>query len=97
MTLPILRQGPNCLATLLGVLRQIIRNPSRPFQSLSLTSEQEKVLRSLWALLFHKEPSDISATSTLFSHGGDSISAINLVSKCKAQGYVLAVSDVIAF
>ncbi|PYH91183.1 tyrocidine synthetase 1, partial [Aspergillus ellipticus CBS 707.79] len=58
---------------------------------------EEKLLQVLWAALFHKEPTDISAASPFFAHGGDSISAINLVSKCKGQGYILAVGDVLAF
>ncbi|EFQ99575.1 tyrocidine synthetase 1 [Nannizzia gypsea CBS 118893] len=60
-------------------------------------SDQEKLLQKLWANLLNKDITEISAVSPFFLHGGDSISAINLVSKCKGHGYILAVSDVLAY
>ncbi|EAW13719.1 putative nonribosomal peptide synthase [Aspergillus clavatus NRRL 1] len=68
-----------------------------PAEFVDAVTVEEKLLQSLWANLFNKEAGEISATSPFFAHGGDSISAINLVSHCKRQGYTLAVSDVLAF
>ena len=60
------------------------------------TSEQS-ILRSIWAEIFGIEEETISIMSTFFALGGDSISAINLVGKCRGLSYSLSVGDVMAF
>jgi aryl carrier-like protein len=61
----------------------------------AVTSEQI-LLQTIWAELFSEEAKSISITSAFFSYGGDSISAINLVGRCRGHGYLLTVSDVLA-
>lgn len=58
---------------------------------------EEVLLQSLWADLFRKPCSAISATSSFLAHGGDSIAAINLVGRARSNGYSLAVGDTLAF
>jgi amino acid adenylation domain-containing protein len=58
---------------------------------------EEVLLQSLWADLFRKPCSAISATSSFLAHGGDSIAAINLVGRARTNGYSLAVGDTLAF
>ncbi|KAL3421547.1 hypothetical protein PVAG01_07993 [Phlyctema vagabunda] len=60
-----------------------------------VTPDQE-LLQSLWGEIFTTDAKTISITSAFFSHGGDSISAINLVGRLRGRGYLLAVSDVLA-
>ena len=59
-------------------------------------NRQEQVLQESWALVFEKEPSQISTSLTFHALGGDSITAINLVSACRRQGYEILVADVMA-
>ncbi|KAM3069752.1 hypothetical protein ACMFMG_010461 [Clarireedia jacksonii] len=59
-------------------------------------TDEQILLQSLWGDLFGVESKMISITSSFFSQGGDSISAINLVGRCRGKGYLLSVSDVLA-
>jgi len=60
-------------------------------------SSQESLLREAWSSVLGMEASLISVTARFHSLGGDSISAINLVSRCRKAGYNMAVGDVMAF
>ncbi|KAI9841178.1 MAG: NRPS [Sclerophora amabilis] len=60
-------------------------------------TEQEMVLQSAWASLFEKPAETFSSTAKFFAFGGDSISAINLVSACRRLGYDLTVPDVVTY
>ncbi|KAI9778948.1 MAG: hypothetical protein M1835_004799 [Candelina submexicana] len=57
---------------------------------------QEHVLQEAWATVFEKEPRQISTSAAFHAFGGDSITAINLVSECRRRGYELLVADVMA-
>ena len=57
---------------------------------------QEQVLQTSWATVFETEPSQISTSVTFHALGGDSITAINLVSACRRQGYEILVADIMA-
>jgi amino acid adenylation domain-containing protein len=59
-------------------------------------TDEQILLQSLWGDLFSVDSATISITSSFFSQGGDSISAINLVGRCRGKGYLLTVSDVLA-
>ncbi|EPS31251.1 hypothetical protein PDE_06206 [Penicillium oxalicum 114-2] len=103
-TLPLLPSGKTNRKKLLEWINgmgsdelQQYSNTGAQAEFVAPVSTEEILLQGLWAGLFHKDASEISSTSPFFAHGGDSISAINLVSKCKGAGYVLAVSDVLAF
>ncbi|KAL4921170.1 hypothetical protein BDW62DRAFT_198184 [Aspergillus aurantiobrunneus] len=103
-TLPLIPSAKTDRKRLLGWIRDMSADALQEYSSAGAKAEfvepvttEEVLLQGLWASLFNKDPSDISSTSAFFAHGGDSISAINLVSKCKSQGYTLAVSDVLAF
>jgi amino acid adenylation domain-containing protein len=60
------------------------------------TSESELTLRSLWSVLFEIPVDDIHANSSFHALGGDSISALNLVSMLRRHGYDIKVSDIIS-
>jgi len=69
---------------------------SQPTEMKEAVTNEQVLLQSLWGNLFGIDPKSISITSAFFSQGGDSISAINLVGKCRGKGYILSVSDVLA-
>ncbi|MCJ1247060.1 hypothetical protein MMC30_004271 [Trapelia coarctata] len=60
-------------------------------------SSQERLLQRAWSSVLGKEADSISVTARFHSLGGDSITAINLVSRCRKAGFDLAVGDVMAF
>ncbi|KAJ7631853.1 hypothetical protein DFH06DRAFT_694313 [Mycena polygramma] len=61
------------------------------------TTPVEFLLRELWADILQVDITDIGATSSFFHFGGDSISAISLVGKCRSRGVgALSVGDVLA-
>lgn len=57
----------------------------------------EAALQKFWADIFEREPTSVGATANFFSLGGDSVSAINLVSACRAAGYSLSVGNVLKY
>lgn len=61
-----------------------------------IESEAERVLQSLWSFLFGVPAYTIHANSTFHALGGDSISAINLVSMCRREGYEMTVKEVLS-
>ncbi|KAJ7446903.1 tyrocidine synthetase 1 [Mycena galericulata] len=57
----------------------------------------ELLLQELWADILQVDAKEIGATSSFFHFGGDSISAIGLVGKCRSRGVgALSVGDVLA-
>jgi amino acid adenylation domain-containing protein/non-ribosomal peptide synthase protein (TIGR01720 family) len=58
------------------------------------STEAEKVLQKLWSSTLSVDASSISAEDTFFRHGGDSISAIRLVTAARKQGYAIGVADI---
>ena len=59
-------------------------------------NNKEAVLQQAWGSVFEKDPRQISTSAAFYTLGGDSITAINLVSACRRQGYRLNVADVLA-
>jgi amino acid adenylation domain-containing protein len=58
------------------------------------STEPEKLLHRLWASILDIDGSTIGADDTFFRHGGDSISAIRLVTSVRLEGYSLGVADI---
>lgn len=58
---------------------------------------EEAALEEIWADIFEREPTSVGAMANFFSLGGDSVSAINLVSACRAAGYSLSVGNVLKY
>lgn len=56
-------------------------------------SAVEAAVRSIWALVLNLEPEKIGLHRPFFSLGGDSISAMQVVSHCRVQGIDLTVQD----
>ncbi|KAF1836440.1 putative nonribosomal peptide synthase [Decorospora gaudefroyi] len=59
-------------------------------------TKSELTLRSAWSALFQTSVDDIHANSSFHALGGDSISALNLVSMLRRYGYDLKVSDIVS-
>jgi amino acid adenylation domain-containing protein len=55
----------------------------------------EICLRNIWAHVLHKYVTDIGVEQDFVSLGGDSFAAMELVARCKAEGYTLTVRDVL--
>ncbi|OJJ70923.1 hypothetical protein ASPBRDRAFT_196470 [Aspergillus brasiliensis CBS 101740] len=62
----------------------------------AITSPAEHKLQHLWAKLFDTPADDIHANSTFHALGGDSISALNLVSLLRQDGYQVRVNDILS-
>ncbi|EED16046.1 nonribosomal peptide synthase, putative [Talaromyces stipitatus ATCC 10500] len=58
------------------------------------STHNEKVLQNLWSTLLSVDASHISADDTFFRHGGDSISAMRLITAARKQGYSISVADI---
>ncbi|KAI7968920.1 hypothetical protein EIK77_007615 [Talaromyces pinophilus] len=58
------------------------------------STDAEKALQKLWSTLLSVDASNISADDTFFRHGGDSISAMRLVTAARKQGYSISVADI---
>jgi amino acid adenylation domain-containing protein len=61
-----------------------------------VTTDNEKVMQKAWSSVLGEEESDIGANSVFLSLGGDSISAINLVSACRKLCYIISVSQILS-
>ena len=57
---------------------------------------EEEVLQEAWATVFERETHEISTSVAFQTLGGDSITAIDLVSACRRRGYKLLVADVMS-
>lgn len=55
----------------------------------------ERKLQSVWADVLNLSPTDIGVHHSFTSLGGDSISAIQAVSRCRAQGVSVTVQDIL--
>ena len=60
----------------------------------ALSTKKEKLLQSIWASILRTEEALIGSDSNFFRLGGDSISAIRLVSTARANGVLLTVADI---
>jgi amino acid adenylation domain-containing protein/non-ribosomal peptide synthase protein (TIGR01720 family) len=76
-------------------LEQLLSNDIRHVSSFSAPSTtSEKLLRDLWAETLNMKPDAISADSSFFRIGGDSLGAMRLVSAARQKGVVFSVADV---
>lgn len=57
-------------------------------------TDRERVMRRIWAGVLHLEESQIGLDDTFFELGGDSISAMRLVSQAKASGIKLSMAAI---
>lgn len=62
----------------------------------SATSNKQKTLRAIWALLLKVEEASIYLADSFFNRGGDSITAMKLVSELRQTGMQLTVAQVFA-
>lgn len=62
----------------------------------AITTGTELNLQSIWSELFEISVDQIHANSSFHALGGDSISALNLVSMLRRQGYETKVSDILS-
>ncbi|PKS12263.1 hypothetical protein jhhlp_001563 [Lomentospora prolificans] len=66
--------------------------PKARAKTMSATSGKQKALRTLWARVLHMAEEDISLGDSFFQLGGDSISAMKLVSEARNAGWSLTVA-----
>ncbi|KAH7370850.1 hypothetical protein BKA65DRAFT_386635 [Rhexocercosporidium sp. MPI-PUGE-AT-0058] len=83
--------------TLKEMSRYYIDGAGRKAEVVPVTSEEEKDLEEIWAKIFNLPPADIGSAANFFSLGGDSISAINMVSLCRKVGYEMTVGQILKF
>ena len=77
-------------------LEQIVKRlPRKAKQSLTHVSTKEKLIVSIFNSLFKKNID--SLTADFFALGGDSMTAMTLISILKSQGYTLSLNDVFKF
>lgn len=62
----------------------------------SLETENEILLQSLWSKLFEISVDEVHGNSSFHSLGGDSISALNLVSMLRRHGFDMKVNEVLS-
>ncbi|PYH89482.1 hypothetical protein BO71DRAFT_465073 [Aspergillus ellipticus CBS 707.79] len=55
----------------------------------------ERSLQQLWSEVLHCPPDEIGVEDNFFHLGGDSIEAMNLTRRCRAEGFQLQVSDIL--
>jgi amino acid adenylation domain-containing protein len=63
-------------------------------QKVEPTTEMEFRLRDIWAQVLHMSPEDIGKTDSFLHIGGDSITAIQLVSLAQQNGIGLSISNI---
>ncbi|PWY88912.1 hypothetical protein BO70DRAFT_330553 [Aspergillus heteromorphus CBS 117.55] len=55
----------------------------------------ERSLQQMWSEVLHCPPDEIGVEDNFFHLGGDSIEAMNLTRRCRAEGFQLQVSDIL--
>ena len=66
-------------------------------EAVPVETDEEQALEQMWSDILGQEKNAIGAQANFFSLGGDSVSAINLVSACRSDGYALSVAHVLKF
>lgn len=87
--------GPDGTLHLKGLKSQLPTNhfvPKPRAKAVSATSARQKTLRSLWARVLGMADEEISLSDSFFQLGGDSISAMKLVSEARSAGWSLTVA-----
>ncbi|KAJ5894898.1 hypothetical protein N7495_006589 [Penicillium taxi] len=59
------------------------------------TTETETALRQMWGDILHYPVEDIGVEDNFFHLGGDSIEAMNLTRRCRAEGFQLHVGEIL--
>lgn len=77
-----------------GLVREILALGEEEPVSDDCLSPTEAALRSIWALVLNLEPQKLNRDRPFFSLGGDSITAMQVVSHCRSQGIALTVKDI---
>ncbi|OAQ71119.1 nonribosomal peptide synthetase [Pochonia chlamydosporia 170] len=94
------RTGKLAKYTTDGHLQSVDLNPTQPLNGtaaqtvvkrVSATSRRQKKLRSLWSRVLHINEENIGLNDNFFLLGGDSITAMKLVSEARADGVKLTV------
>lgn len=67
---------------------------ARPAKRVSASSRKQKKLRNLWSRVLRIPEEDIGLNDSFFNLGGDSISAMKLVSEARAEGMILTVMQI---
>lgn len=65
-----------------------------PAQTAAVATTAEDILRSCWAGILGLGPEQIDVDDNFFRLGGDSVMAMKLVSRLRAQGHGLTVADI---
>ncbi|KAL8882572.1 MAG: hypothetical protein Q9198_000447 [Flavoplaca austrocitrina] len=81
---------------LLANLQEVMSTVSFNADFTTAQKTEENVLQEAWATVFQKGPSQIGTSVAFHALGGDSITAINLVSACRRKGYELSVAEIMA-
>lgn len=86
-----------CLQALVeGMADDLLKNYLPKEVTSAITTDAELKLQSMWSELFETPIDQIHANSSFHALGGDSISALNLVSMLRRQGYETKVSDILS-
>lgn len=68
-----------------------------PIRMLSPSTLEESLMQNIWAEVLRISPHVIGADTNFFHLGGDSVSAMRLVSVARSKGRVLTVADIFKF
>lgn len=58
------------------------------------TTTKEETLRSIWAQILNRPADGIGVSDSFFRLGGDSISAMQVATSCRAAGFAVTVADI---
>src|SRR5699024_1448344 len=61
------------------------------------STDMEHALQEVWAQVLNLEPAEIGTDDSFFRLGGDSISAMQVSSKCRAAGLAITVSQIFQY
>ena len=82
--------GASIFSQQLAQMRKMHDNDSRKPKT-----EMENQLQTIWARVLNLQPSEIGLDDSLFRIGGDSISAMQVVSLCAAEGINLTTQNIV--
>ena len=76
-------------------LMKYLTNKDNKQQSVSIFSQKEAILTSIWVKVLNTESRGIDKDSSFFALGGDSVSAIQVASMAKKQGLHITLIDIL--
>lgn len=79
-----------------GMTDDLLKEYLPQMEAVGISSEAELTLQSLWSALFDTHAEVIHANSTFHEMGGDSISALNLISTLRRLGHDIKVNDILS-